>query len=249
MRVTNLLWTVVLVSSSALGQGATEVARAPLAPTSDSFASQAWTPLPSPAAPVEARVRLRGAVGLGFLGTQHVLKAMTTTGANGERSNYTSVPLIGLRYWLRSGALGVEFGVGSMVASTGESGSPSTVELLGHVGLPVAVASGPNSIAFIGPELRAGYSAYLQGGTPFTATTLSLSARAGVEVFFGVLGVPNLSVAASVRVGLTHEWRAFTQVNFGQSATSTVSLTRFETSLVADASDLFMSSIAAHYYF
>jgi hypothetical protein len=85
---------------------------------------------------------------------------------------------------------------------------------------------------------------------PATATTLDLSVKGGVEIFFSFIGLPNLSIEAGVRAGVVHEVRSTVTVRplQGDVVTSS-SETRFATTLVANPWDLFTSTLAARYYF
>lgn len=86
---------------------------------------------------------------------------------------------------------------------------------------------------------------------PLLSMTWEASLRAGVEIFFSFIGLPNLSLEAGVRAGLTHELRTFTSSAplGGMEREGRRTLTRFTTSLVANPWDLFTSTLSARYYF
>lgn len=242
---------VLLMSSSALAQALAEEQVEPKASVKRAE-EPAWRP------ELAARARLSGAWGFGFFGTAPVLRAVPGTDSNGERIDYASVPLLGLRHWTRGATTaGLEVGVGVMVSSasaTGAQGSnpaagPSSLELLLHLSAPIVVASTTHTIVFVAPEARFGFSYFdadSSGVGVVTATTLNVGVKGGIEIFFSFLGLPNLSLEAGVRAGLTHEWRSFA---VSSTEFASVSQTHFATSLVANPWDLFTSSLAARYYF
>lgn len=216
---------------------------------------------PAPAEPPSARTRLLGGWSFGFLGGMPVLRGAPAMNAQGQSVNYATVPVLGVRWWTPWRLLGLEFGVGAMVSGGSATGSPTfgapsgpaDVEVLFHVSAPIAFASTPNTILFVAPEARFGFGitdASGTGGGSSDAYTLNFGVRAGAELFFGLIGLPNLSLEAGVRVGVAHEWRAYyAQTGPSRWQVLTTSQTRFATSLVANPWDLFTSTLAAHYYF
>jgi hypothetical protein len=254
MRPSILVWSALL-ASAAQAQDVSD-AGTPL---------DVVTPKTLPARPAlavetpTARDRLLGTWGFGFLGTEQVLLAATGAGSNGERIEYSSVPVLGVRWWTPWRRLGLEAGLGAMVstahATTGTNvvaNGPSSFELLAHVSAPLVISSTTNTILFVAPEARVGLSWIDSGGIGagvVTATTLHFNVKAGLEIFFTFLGLPNLSLEAGVRAGLAHEVRNYWVNTATSSLLVSTQLTRFSTSLVANPWDLFTGSLAARYYF
>lgn len=190
-----------------------------------------------------------GHVGFGFLGASQVLRALPSS----LPTDTTTVPLLGVRWWLANSRLALELGAGVMTSGRGSSsfaGGPASLEVLGHVGLPVMVVSAEHVIVFLEPEARVGFSYFAPDSTGFgvvTASTFELNLRAGVEVFFGFIGLENLSFEISVRAGVNHAVRSSLEsFSVGVSQTS---FTRFSTSLIGDPLEVISSSVAMRYYF
>ena len=216
-----------------------------------------------------ARQRLKNRAGFGFLGTAPVLQADSDTPVSmfpGMPSNAfkrVSVPMLGIRWWTPVPWLGLEFGIGAMVSAAATdvptaNGSnimdgPTTTELLFHFSAPLAIASTEHTIVFIAPEFRIGRSTESTGDTrnPLLSMNYDISLKAGVEVFFSIINLPNLSLEAGVRAGLVHEIRTFPvgAPLGGPIQEGRRTETRFATSLVANPWDLFTSTLAARYYF
>lgn len=214
-------------------------------------------------APPAARERMLNTWGFGFLGTGAVLKAqpdMTTFPLPTQR---TTVPLLGVRWWTPFRRLGLELGVGAMVAGSHSDvatpfgmpagDGPSTTEFLFHFSAPIVLGSTEHVIVFIAPEARAGFSRFQPDSSEagvVTATTLDFSLKGGVEIFFSFIGLDNLSIEAGIRAGVVHEQRSIvTSLPLQGNQVSTSSQTRFATSLIANPWDLFTSTLAARYYF
>jgi hypothetical protein len=224
---------------------------------------------PLPQVAKTARERMLGRAGFGFLGTAPVLQADSEVrmpmvpGPTSPAFRRVSVPMVGLRWWTPLQWLGLEVGLGAMVSASaseipGVNGSnptdgPTTTELLFHFSAPLALASTEHTIVFLAPELRIGRSTESTGDprNPLLSMTWDVSLKAGVEIFFSFIGLPNLSLEAGVRAGLIHEIRTFPVASplSGPVQEGRRTQTRFATSLVANPWDLFTSTLAARYYF
>ena len=271
-------WVVVVCLSAASAQaqdadaGLVEPvdAGAPAAPVVASPLPVAVAPLPAPApVPLTAAARMKGHLGFGFLGTAPVLQAsedltMSSFGGSAPAPFVrVSVPILGLRWWTPVTRLGLEFGLGAMVSAPSSelpvaNGSdietgPTTTELLFQFSAPIMLASTEHTIVFIAPELRMGRSTKTTGDLKDVLLSMTWDAclKAGVEIFFSFIGLPNLSLEAGVRAGFTHEVRTFTSTAplNGPAREGRRSLSRFSTSLVANPWDLFTSTLSARYYF
>lgn len=208
--------------------------------------------------PPSARERRGGTVGVGYLG----LSSMTPLGLSlgglgglGALIPRNQVPLLGVRWWLRDARLGLDFGVGVMMSTGTESiafaGLPS-LQVVGHVGLPIAVASTQHVIVLLAPEFRAGLSTTTSGGSnEATGSLLEVAVRGGVELFFGFIGVPELSLEAAVRAGVAREAQGFSFLSpLGPGGgTTSFETYRFATSLSGDAGSIIASSLSLKYYF
>ena len=220
-------------------------------------------PVAKPTPPAStARERRGGTVGVGYLG----LTSMTPLGGSlsglGGLAGLSSlqlrnqVPLLGVRWWLRGSRIGLDVGAGAMMSTGGESiqfSSSPSLQLVAHLGLPIAVASTQHVIVLVAPEFRAGVSTLTSGGTSeLTGSLLELAVRGGVELFFSFIGVPELSLEAAVRVGVARDAQSFSFQNplLGRPGAGTsVESFRFSTSLSGDAASIVASSLSLKYYF
>lgn len=240
-----LLACSLCAASVAVAQEAPLPSLPPLAEVPPAIAEPAATSAP----PVlNARERRDGTVGVGYLGLSAITPSTGGLGGLGGLGIFrVQVPLLGVRWWLRGSRLGLDFGVGAMVATSPDAFAPA-LQVVAHAGLPIAVASTQHVIVFLAPEFRAGFSA-LTGGASINASLLELALRAGVELFFGFIGVPELSVEASIRVGVAREVQSFANFSpFGGGSAFNENF-RFSTSLSGDAATVIASSLSLRYYF
>lgn len=211
---------------------------------------------PTPPPPTAREVR-GGTVGVGYLGLASMMPLALQGGLGGLGSFFalrSQVPVLGGRWWFTNSRLGLDLGVGVMVTGGSESSQTlaqaNTLQLVGHVGLPISLVSTQHVIVLVAPEFRAGYTTMLNGVT-FNGSLLELAARGAVELFFGFIGVPALSVEAAIRVGVAREAQGLS--NFAPLGPGATMLTsenfRFSTSLSGDAGSVVASTLSLKYYF
>jgi hypothetical protein len=211
-----------------------------------------------PPAPT-ARERRGGTVGVGYLGLSSMAPLGGSLGGLGGLGGLlitrNQVPLLGVRWWLRNARIGLDAGVGVMMSTGLESvqfASIPSLQLVGHVGLPIAVASTQHVIVLLAPEFRAGFTTSVSGGNnEATGSLLELALRGGIELFFSFIGVPELSLEAAVRVGVAREAQGFSFISpLGPGGgTTSFEVFRFSTSLSGDAASIIASSLSLKYYF
>lgn len=214
-----------------------------------------------PPAPT-AHERRRGTVGVGYLGLSSMnplgsLGSLGGLGSLGLLVQRNQVPLLGVRWWLRNARVGLDVGLGAMMSTGTESVqlqfvSGPSLQVVAHVGLPIAVASAQHVIVLVAPEFRAGFSTLTAGGSnEITGSLLELALRGGVELFFSFIGVPELSLEAAVRLGVAREAQGFSFISpLGPGGGGTSFETfRFSTSLSGDAASIIASSLSLKYYF
>ena len=202
-----------------------------------------------------------GHVGFGWLGTRDI-PAGVVTAANPA----IPTPAVGVRYWATP-MLGIDVGLGFFMTSGSTNtqpqppgmtvDAPSRTTFLIHGGVPLALASAGHFSFQVTPELDVGFGTGTikpapvppPGVTPpntdLSGFLLQVGARVGGEVYFGFIGIPQLSLDASVGVFL-QSTNAKTAVT---PASQKVSNLRIATSSVAQPWDIFRSNIAARYYF
>ena len=198
-----------------------------------------------------------GHLGVGWLGTADVPVGPSSAAVGGTAP--VPAPIVGVRYWLNS-TFGVDAGLGFFTTSSAtrlEQQGASTTEgptrtaVVFHGGIPIALANTGNFSFQITPEVNVGIgTGGVRGsmGSPNTELSgflLEAGARAGAEVFFGFIGLPQLSLEGGVGVFLSSESGKTSQ---GDSSTR---FSRFmlSTSSVAQPWDIFRKDLAARYYF
>ncbi len=147
--------------------------------------------------------------------------------------------IITLRHWLSSPSLGakatgVDLGLG-LLLDTGDGGTDVGFSVL--AGLPLALAVHRHARFELVPEMTIALLHLGQGLADTTLFHLDMGARAGFEVTFGFMGLPQLALDASVGLVLA--------LNTGAGVTRFRLATTFNNS----PWDIFRSSIAARYYF
>jgi hypothetical protein len=168
-----------------------------------------------------------------------------------------TVPAVGLRYWMSpsmglDAALGINL-TGGSTDTAGTSTDKNTVfGILFQGGIPFVLSAHRHVNFEVGPYLTVGYgrtstgttSAYLTE-TDFNGLRLDVGARAGFEVFFGFIGIPELALSATV--GAQFEYLRNAQSTGGtDSSDSTYSLS---TTVQNNPWDIFAGNVAARYYF
>jgi hypothetical protein len=196
-----------------------------------------------------------GTFAIGFLG----FRQLSIADGNGGLTP-VDAPVIGGRYWLDSG-MGIDAGLGFVLASgssTSEGGGTSTdtdepqpAAFILHGGLPLALADSQHFVFELVPELNLGFGGNTiegpGGDVILRGFHLDLGARAGAEVHFGFIGIPQLSLQAGIGVALTYD-----RTSEEDEAADTVdsrSRTAFGTNVGGNPWDIFTGSISALYYF
>lgn len=199
-----------------------------------------------------------GSFGVGFFGVLAVpVMGCDTTmaiciAALGNSS--VSAPTIGVRYWLSEG-LGVEAAIGLNVTSA-EAGVLTTSAFAAalHGGVPLALAHDGHFVFEVVPQLNFGIASgsYEVVGTTadVSGLLLEVGAKAGAEIHFGFIDIPQLSLQGTVGLLVRHESRSVETVSGMLPAiTLEQSQTFFGTGVDGEPWDIFSGSIAAVYYF
>jgi hypothetical protein len=267
-RITQLLLTVVSVASAA-----TSYAQAPGAPPPPPPGDvpppppPAGYPPPAPMAPpppaayppppaaeagpsdLDPSVR-RWAIG--FSGISQVPVGAPTPGVA-----VATVPAIGLRYWANPGmgvdvALGFGWSGGSSDVYGTSTDLDSVFAFVLQAGLPFALSTHRHVSFQIIPNVAFGYGkqtitdpAGLGNDIDYSGLRLDVGARAGFELFFGFIGIPELALSATVGA-------QFEMVKLSRhTATSDDSLTTLTVTTTVENNpwDIFTGNVAARYYF
>lgn len=159
---------------------------------------------------------------MGYLGFVNVpFGALADTGVVYPPGQIAHAPVIGIRYWFSQG-LGLDVGLGfTMVHGNNSTQDPITgntttvnaeapTAFVIHGGLPLSFASSKHFNFELIPEINVGYasmSTSTGGGAGVAATTTDYSgihfdvgARIGSEIYFGFIGIPQLSLQGSVGI-------------------------------------------------
>jgi hypothetical protein len=190
--------------------------------------------------------RVNPGIGFGWFG----LSGVPVGGGSGGET--ASAPVLGIRWWTGAPlgpfrAWGVDVGAGiGRNLDAARSGTTRTAFLV-HAGLPLVVTASRHVAIELIPEANLGFAGgSSDAGPDVGGSRLDLGARAGAEVFFGFMGLPQLAVEGSVGLFLTRESRSVRPV--GGTETSD-SLWRFGTTVGNQPWDIFRTSVAARYYF
>jgi hypothetical protein len=218
--------------------------------------------------PTSDHEKVVGHIGVGYFGFTNVRIATGPGNATGTPSETIPAPTIGVRYWLgeKMGldlGIGIGFSGGSSEAVGGTAtqsiDQASKTAFAFHGGVPLVFAHQKHYKFLLVPELNVAVaSSTLQApsapGAP-TNPEISLSgfhidvgARIGAEVHFGFIGVPQLSLQASVGLLARRDsWKASADIN-GTTVSSSQGVTAFGTTVQADPWAIFVNNISAIYY-
>jgi hypothetical protein len=200
-----------------------------------------------------------GHLGIGYLGRRTVLIA--APGGGVADPTPVDAPVLGVRYWL-SPMLGIDAGLGlsltggSVTAPGGDDADKvgSTVVIL-HGGVPLSLASSNHFSFQIVPEINFGLASATQELDPAPDNELSgfhfdIGARAGAEIHFGFIDIPQLSLQAGVGVAFAYDSVSASNPDGADPAEETKDSTKtFGTTLAGNPWDIFAGNIAALYYF
>jgi hypothetical protein len=178
-------------------------------------------------------------------------------------------PVVGIRYWV-TGMLGIDAGVGlSIVGGSTNADAPpadpvdsdrdSFTAFVFHGGVPLALASSDHFVFEIIPEANIAIASAgddtngdADGDVSHSGFHFDVGARAGAEIHFGFMKIPQLALQASV--GLRFD------VDNGKSTDSTPAAPAGDVELKSSRTELhttvqgapwaiFTNNIAALYYF
>ena len=197
--------------------------------------------------------RFIGTFGVGYMGYR-------TMGLGVDQDNPDNIvgveaPVIGLRYWL-NGDMGFDVGLGLVLASRStevdgnNTDDPQPFGFILHGGVPLALSSSQHFVFEITPELNVGFASNTVevGGEDLDESGfhLDIGARAGGEIHFGFIDVPELALQAGI--GLRYAMDS-TTAEIDSDNTASASSSRFETTVGDNPWSIFTANIAALYYF
>jgi hypothetical protein len=194
-----------------------------------------------------------GDFAIGFLG----VAGLNVAGLDIDTPINVSAPVIGGRYWLDEG-MGIDAGIGFALGGASTTvddgaGTTTTTDALQpaafilHGGVPFALADSQYFVFELIPELNVGFGGDTVGNTRFRGFHLDIGARAGAEVHFGFIDIPQLSLQAGIGVNFAYDRISIT--NTETDASTSQSSSAFRTTVGNDPWDIFVSSVSALYYF
>lgn len=202
-----------------------------------------------------------GRLAIGYLGLRGLNLPLSTTTNDPITSESIMAPVVGVRYWIDQ-MLGIDAGLGFYTASSSittqapgaaaasvDEAQP-TVFIL-HAGVPLSLTSADHFSFQIVPELNFGYgsrSVEPGGGAPSIDQSdihFDIGARAGGEIQFGFIDVPQLSLQAGIGLALAVDSQ---KVSVGAES-SKRSLTTIGTNVGDNPWNIFIANVAALYYF
>jgi len=201
------------------------------------------TAIAAPAAGGTDHSLVVGHLGFGYLGRPGV--------AVGQAAAVVNAPVIGVRYWLDPGMgidVGIGFGLtsGSTTTAGTSTDNPSAWAFVLHGGVPLALASGRHYTFTIVPEANVGLGG---GGTDTVSNSgflLDLGARAGAEIQFGFIGLPELALQGSIGAMFQVTSSSSTPDGGEKTGQSNMSIT---TTVFNSPWGIFTNSVSALYYF
>ncbi len=198
--------------------------------------------------------RFVGTFGIGYLGYRTM-----GVGVAGGGETTVEAPVVGVRYWLNSG-MGVDAGLGIATggsSTTTETGgmdmdvdAPDPLAVIIHGGLPFALKSSEHFVFEVVPEFNFGWAVNTveapggdvdEGGVHF-----DLGARAGAEIHFGFIDIPELALQAGL--GLRFAWERVSWDD-GNGNSQKTSRTRLATAVGDNPWNILTANVAALYYF
>jgi hypothetical protein len=159
-----------------------------------------------------------------------------------------------VRYWVNP-TVGVDFAVGfSWIGGSVDAGGmitdkDSVTGFLVQAGVPLALSTHRHvsfqvipTVAFARGQTSLGTG---MAAIDFSGLRFDIGARSGFELFFGFIGIPELSLSATV--GLQFELRRYTFETGDVRQHDTT--TAFTTTVQSNPWEIFAGNVAARYYF
>jgi hypothetical protein len=218
--------------------------------------------------PTSDHEKVVGHFGVGYLGLTNLPIGTGGTTGTVARGN-VAAPVVGVRYWL-SEKLGLDLGIGFGITGgsqeTVNGNTTTTTDQAGvfglafHGGVPLVLGHQKHYKFLLVPELNIGFATQTEtpanptgapttnGDISRTGFHLDLGARIGTEIHFGFIGVPQLSLQATVGLLARRDaWKVKQDVG-NQTNSSSVGETAFGTTVQGEPWAIFVNNISAIYY-
>jgi len=197
-----------------------------------------------------------GRLAVGYLGRATLGAG---AGAAGDYAVVGDAPIIGIRYWISS-LLGIDAGIGlGLVGGSFETTDPdddgdldSFTGFAVHAGVPLSLASTDHFSFQIIPEANLGFASADEGpdgDISHSGFHFDIGARAGAEIHFGFMKIPQLSLQGSVGLLFAADSGKTENPDGAMPAEISGSRTSLGTTVGANPWNIFTSNVAALYYF
>jgi hypothetical protein len=253
------------VGTLAFVTGAARVAAAQ-APAEPPPPAPAPAPAPARAAPESEGAsdhdRVVGRIGLSYFDVTNL--PIAQPGGLDIIPGTVAAPVVGVRYWMqRSLGLDLGLGVGWETGANSRKNNGTNVAVADpsfpfgialHFGLPLLVAGGQHYAFLVIPETTFGYATETlkgMGGQPdvnFNGVLLNLGARAGAEIYFGFIGIPQLALTGSFGVLFSYQQISGSSGSGTMQNSASQSTGSFATTIGSSPWSIFTNSISATYY-
>lgn len=215
-----------------------------------------------------------GSFGVGFLGRRdvsiatpsQVLGGPGTSADAGRSSINTQAPVLGIRYWIDP-VIGIDAGLGINLTGGSISNTDPAINediqgfttFIIHGGVPIALVSEGHFSFQIVPELNVGFStSTAEDAVPLPTGEFAdlelrglhfdVGARAGAEIHFGFIDVPQLALQAGVGLSFSYDQTKAKQETV-PSIKRDVTTYEFASSVQGNPWNIFTANVAALYYF
>ena len=220
--------------------------------------------------PTSDHEKVVGHFGVGYLGLTNIpISPNGTGGLNPNAPAQVAAPVIGIRWWLGE-KIGLDLGLGLGLTSSSTEAvngnntisqdQPSVFALALHGGVPLVLAHQKHYKFLLIPELNVGFATSTEtpatppgvvnpnGDISHTGFHLDLGARVGAEIHFGFIGIPQLSLQATVGVFARRDAWKWKQDVGNATNSASAGKTSFGTSVQGDPWAIFANNISAIYY-
>jgi hypothetical protein len=238
--------------------------RAPEPPAPRATEPQVQASPPPPAESIADHDRFIGHVGVTYFDITNLPMAAQGTGAGPIAPGQpVPAPVVGVRYWLQRGfGLDLGLGIGWSAGSTSQTvqgmnmSVPNPVSPFGfalHAGVPIVLADGQHYSFLVIPETTFGYATETikQMGLPDTTQSgllFNLGARAGAEIHFGFIGIPQLALQGSIGLFFTYDQYKISQGSGATENSASLSVPSLSTTVGSNPWAIFTNNVSATYY-
>jgi hypothetical protein len=211
-----------------------------------------------PTNPTDVHSTVVGHFGIGFFGVMDLPVMGCGDGGTCDLDGGATLPAptIGARYWM-SDLLGIEAALGLHYRSTSGAADTSAFGLGIHGGVPLALAHTGNFVFEVVPQLNIGFAtgsfdpAGAAPKTDLSGFLIEVGAKAGAEIHFGFIDLPQLALQGTLGLMIRHESRSADVPAGGGGATNSVDASSTDISTGVDDPPwaIFRGVLTAIYYF